>query len=70
MLDRERDNAVRNAISRLPSRQRTAVTLREFMALSYEDIAEIMHTSTKSVERLLSRARAALLCDLKNFREK
>ncbi len=70
MLDRERDNAVRNAISHLPSRQRTAVTLREFMELSYEDIAEIMHTSSKSVERLLARARAGLLCELKNFREK
>jgi RNA polymerase sigma-70 factor (ECF subfamily) len=67
MIERERDNAVRNAISCLPSRQRTAVILREFMELSYDDIAEIMHVSSKSVERLLARARKALVKDLRDI---
>jgi RNA polymerase sigma-70 factor (ECF subfamily) len=56
MLDRERDNAVRNAISRLPSRQRTAVTLREFMALSY-DLLRCAYLKERSFFLFLSRSR-------------
>jgi RNA polymerase sigma-70 factor (ECF subfamily) len=66
-LDRERDAAVRAAIRRLPHRQRSAVILKEYMELPYRDIAEILHTTPKSVERLLCRARDVLRRELEPF---
>jgi RNA polymerase sigma-70 factor (ECF subfamily) len=65
--DRRRDEAVRAAIRRLPRRQRSAIILKEYCELSYAQIGEVLSTSTKSVERLLARAREALQKDLKRF---
>lgn len=65
MSKRNNEKKFQDALRKLPSRQRTAIILREFMELSYVDIADIMHTSTKSVERLLARARDALHRELK-----
>lgn len=56
----ERDEAIRKALDGLPANQRTAIVLRHYEELSYRDIASILETSEKAVERLLSRARGAL----------
>jgi len=51
---------VENAISSLPDDLRTAVTLREFDGLSYEDIAEIMDCPVGTVRSRIFRAREAI----------
>lgn len=60
-LDGERKAAaVRAAVDELPGRQRMALILSTFEGRSYREIAEIMKTSTSSVESLIFRARRAL----------
>ena len=51
---------VEAAISDLPDDLRTAVTLREFDGLSYEDIAEIMDCPVGTVRSRIFRARDAI----------
>lgn len=51
---------VESAIAELPDDLRTAVTLREFDGLSYEDIAEIMDCPVGTVRSRIFRAREAL----------
>jgi RNA polymerase sigma-70 factor (ECF subfamily) len=51
---------VDNAIGTLPNDLRTAVTLREFDGLSYEDIAEIMDCPVGTVRSRIFRAREAI----------
>jgi RNA polymerase sigma-70 factor (ECF subfamily) len=51
---------VEGAISSLPDDLRTAVTLREFDGLSYEDIAEIMGCPVGTVRSRIFRAREAI----------
>ncbi len=64
-LSREQEaSRVRQAIARLPERQRLAVILSRFEELSYEEIAAALETSVSSVESLLFRARRALVKDL------
>ncbi|MBN1855244.1 MAG: RNA polymerase sigma factor [Pirellulales bacterium] len=57
---REEHLAVQDAIASLPVKQREAIILRYYERLSYDEIAEIMGSSSKGVERLLARGRAAL----------
>jgi RNA polymerase sigma factor (sigma-70 family) len=57
---------VRDAIARLPDRQRLAVVLSRFEALSDEEIAETLNTTVSSVESLLFRARESLARQLAN----
>jgi RNA polymerase sigma-70 factor (ECF subfamily) len=52
--------AVRAAVDELPPRQRMALILSRFEGRSYREIADIMRTSTSSVESLLFRGRRAL----------
>ncbi len=64
-LAREQEAArVREAIARLPERQRLAVILSRFEDLSYEEIAAALDTTVSSVESLLFRARRTLAKDL------
>lgn len=56
--------AVREALARLPERQRQAVLLKRYENMSYEDIAAAMGTTVPAVESLLSRAMQALRKDL------
>jgi RNA polymerase sigma-70 factor (ECF subfamily) len=56
----ELETKVREAMARLPENQRTAVLLRRFDALSYEEIAEVMATTPAAVKSLLARARSTL----------
>ena len=51
---------VEQAIGNLPDDLRTAVTLREFDGLSYEDIAEIMDCPVGTVRSRIFRAREAI----------
>lgn len=51
---------VERAISNLPEDLRTAVTLREFDGLSYEDIAQIMDCPVGTVRSRIFRAREAI----------
>jgi RNA polymerase sigma-70 factor (ECF subfamily) len=51
---------VEKAISELPEDLRTAVTLREFDGLSYEDIADIMACPVGTVRSRIFRAREAI----------
>jgi RNA polymerase sigma factor (sigma-70 family) len=52
--------AVREAVDRLPRRQREAVALRYWADLDIEEIAVAMHLSRTSVQTHLQRARATL----------
>ncbi|MFP4036754.1 MAG: RNA polymerase sigma factor [Desulfobacteraceae bacterium] len=60
MERRETAAAVRSALDRLPAQQRLAVIFRYYEDLNYEEIAEIMETTAKAVERLLARGREGL----------
>ncbi len=53
----EMRDVVRQAISKLPQRQRMAVLLCKFEDMSYPEIAETMGMSAKAIKSLLSRAR-------------
>ncbi len=59
---------VRDHLAQLPARQRMALVLRFYEELSYREIARIMETSEKTVERLLSRGRESLRRALKSAR--
>jgi RNA polymerase sigma-70 factor (ECF subfamily) len=52
--------AVRDALNNLPEDLRTAVTLREFDGLSYEDIADVMNCPIGTVRSRIFRARSAI----------
>ena len=56
----ELKQVVERAISALPDDLRTAVTLREFDGLSYEDIADIMDCPVGTVRSRIFRAREAI----------
>ena len=58
---------VDSAISRLPEDLRTAVTLREFEGLSYEEIAEVMSCPVGTVRSRIFRAREAIDQQVKNL---
>jgi RNA polymerase sigma-70 factor (ECF subfamily) len=51
---------VRQAVSSLNDRQRTALLLSKFEGMSYQDIAETMGLSVQAIKSLLSRARVNL----------
>lgn len=57
LLARELEVAVHRAIASLPDELRTALMLREFDGLSYEDIANIMHCPVGTVRSRIFRAR-------------
>ena len=60
LFSQELGEVVNRAISELPDDLRTAVTLREFDGLSYEDIAEIMDCPVGTVRSRIFRAREAI----------
>lgn len=63
----EQARAVRDAVGRLPAKQRAAVVLRYYEGLGCHEIAGAMDTSPKAVERLLARARKTLEARLAGF---
>ena len=58
-----------NSISKLPSKLRTAIVLKEIEGLSYEEIADILEVSIGTVKSRISRARDELKKSLKKFTE-
>ncbi|MEQ8766766.1 MAG: sigma-70 family RNA polymerase sigma factor [Planctomycetota bacterium] len=60
LLNDELSLEIERAIFRLPEEQRTAFILREYQALGYAEIAEIMQCSEGTVKSRLYRAKEAL----------
>lgn len=60
LFGEELKQVVDRAIAELPDDLRTAVTLREFDGLSYEDIAEVMDCPVGTVRSRIFRAREAI----------
>jgi RNA polymerase sigma-70 factor (ECF subfamily) len=56
----ELQQIVRDAIDRLPDRQREAMTLSRFENLSYKEIADVMDSTPEAIKSLLCRARLNL----------
>jgi len=56
----ERADLVQEAVGGLPPKQRLAVVFRYYEGLSSAEIAEVMETTAKAVERLLARGRGTL----------
>lgn len=65
---RARLRGVTRAIAGLPGEQRAALVLREFEGLSYEEIAEALHTTVAAVKGRIHRARVAVLTQTTEWR--
>jgi RNA polymerase sigma-70 factor (ECF subfamily) len=52
--------SIQLALQKLPEKLRAAIVLREIEELSYEEIAEVLHTSPGTVKSRISRAREQL----------
>jgi len=59
-VQHDRVRLVRQLISQLPEKQRTAMQLRDFEGKSYRDIAEIMQITEDQVKVNIFRARRAI----------
>jgi RNA polymerase sigma-70 factor (ECF subfamily) len=60
LLQSELQVAIDEALQKLPENQRTALVLRTYEDLPYEEIAAILETSVGSVKSLLFRARTSM----------
>lgn len=60
LMERDRADAVQNALMTLPERQRLAVSLRFLRELPNPEVAEIMGVTVEAVESLLSRGKRGL----------
>ncbi len=60
LLERELQEAIEQAITELPEKQRMALILRRYEELNYEQIAEILDLSVPAVKSILFRARSEL----------
>ena len=60
LLAQELRNSLFNAVSSLPEDTRTALSLREFEGLNYEEIAKIMNCPVGTVRSRIFRGREAL----------
>ena len=64
MTDADRENALQDALSALPDRQRQAVVLRHLEGLTNPEIGEIMDIGVEAVESLTARGKRALAAAL------
>ncbi|MDT8406538.1 MAG: RNA polymerase sigma factor RpoE [Methylococcales bacterium] len=60
VLNQEIIDTIQQAIDELPEEMRTAISLREFEGLSYEEIAQAMHCPIGTVRSRIFRAREAI----------
>ncbi len=67
MLRNEKVTMVREAINNLPEKQRSALILREYDQLDYQEIANILGQTVSSVKSLLFRARASVKSQLESY---
>jgi len=58
---------IKNSILSLPINSRVAIVLREFEGMSYDDIANLTHTSIGTVKSRISRARMRLQEELSEY---
>lgn len=68
-LRKERESLVREAINSLPEKQRSALILREYDQMDYQEIANILGQTVSSVKSLLFRARASVKIQLEPYFE-
>ena len=61
VLEKERKEALYQAINTLKPKQKELIVLRDIEGLSYEEIAEILKMNTGTVKSGINRARKALL---------
>lgn len=69
ILRNEKVTMVREAINSLPEKQRSALILREYDQLDYQEIANILGQTVSSVKSLLFRARASVKMQLEPYME-
>jgi len=69
ILRHEKVSMVRQAINNLPEKQRSALILREYYQLDYQEIASILGQTVSSVKSLLFRARASVKMQLEPYIE-
>ena len=67
LLQNERMSLVREAINNLPEKQRSALILREYDQMEYQEIANILGQTVSSVKSLLFRARASVKTQLEPY---
>jgi RNA polymerase sigma factor (sigma-70 family) len=67
LLRNEREVLVRQAINSLPEKQRSALILREYEQLDYNEIATILDLTVSSVKSLLFRARQSVRAQLEGY---
>jgi RNA polymerase sigma-70 factor (ECF subfamily) len=67
LLELELQEAIEEAIQRLPETQRMALVLRRYQQLSYEQIAEVLDLSVPAVKSVLFRARTELRSRLSKY---
>ncbi|WP_422660811.1 RNA polymerase sigma factor [Paenibacillus sp. EC2-1] len=67
ILRSERVTLVREAINKLPEKQRSALILREYDQLDYQEIADILGQTVSSVKSLLFRARSSVKIQLEPY---
>lgn len=67
LLRNEKVSMVRDAINSLPEKQRSALILREYDGMDYQEIANILGQTVSSVKSLLFRARASVKTQLETY---
>ncbi|MGE5701678.1 MAG: RNA polymerase sigma factor [Clostridia bacterium] len=67
LLKNEREVLVRQAINSLPEKQRSALILREYEQMDYNEIATILDLTVSSVKSLLFRARQSIKIELESY---
>ena len=67
LLKQERIRAVRDAVGRLPERQRAALWLQRFEGWDLEQVGAALGLSIPAVKSLLHRARASLARELNGY---
>ncbi len=67
VLRNEKVGMVRDAINNLPEKQRSALILREYDQLDYQEIANILGQSVSAVKSLLFRARSSVKSQLEPY---
>ena len=63
----ERTKVLYQALDKIPTNQRIAITLSKFEDLSLKEISKVMDTSESAVESLMSRAKVSLKKQLENY---
>jgi len=64
LLERDKKNAIKGALDRLPERQKLAITLCYYQELSNKEAAEVMDINIKALESLLTRGRQSMKSQL------